>query len=263
MGKTKFEKRHNHHKALITALDAGYQHYSSDIFRWMLEAYLHLVGAPSQAMPDIPDSAAKYVRNTLDTYIEAVQRSEPFEDVMGSVYMECASHWGRSEMGQYFTAQTVADTMALMLLGTDTHDHKPDGQLWRVIDPCVGSGVMLLSMSRAILRDNGPDALKHWSMTGVDLDRTCSMMFAVQMLANCAVHGFRFGEIVALTGNSLSHSPMDYKLVMHAMSPDAPAQPPATHPVRIDMIARSAAEAGVQPSVQLGLFEKEKVACGS
>lgn len=256
MGKQKYDE-YSSHKSLIKALDAGYQHYQSDIFRWMLDAYLALVGAPNLPEPDIPDSAGKYVRDAIDAYAEAVDRSPAFEDVLGTVYMECASRWHKSGLGQFFTPQTVSDMMAAMMLGQDAGQPKSDGDLWRTIDPCIGSGVMMLSMSRAILRQNGADALKLWSITGVDLDLTCSKMFAVQMVANCAMHGFTFGELVAMQGNSLSSSPDDYKLILHATAPSVPAQVPAKHPARIEMIAQSAAQAGVQPPEQLALFDIE------
>lgn len=256
MGKQKF-KQYDSHKSLTQALDAGYQHYRTDIFRWMLEAYLHQAGVPSQAEPDIPDSAGRYVQATLDAYVQAVERSEPFTDILGTVYMDCASHWGRSGMGQFFTPQNIADMMAMMMLGEDTRQPNGNGDLWRTIDPCIGSGVMMLSFSRAILRQQGADALNRWSVTGVDLDGTCSRMFAVQMLANCAFHGFTFGEIVAMQGNSLSSSPDDYRLLLHMTSPDAPPQVTAKHPSRIEAIAQAAIQSGVQPPEQLALFDLE------
>lgn len=257
MGK-KFEQ-YDSHTSLVTALDAGYQHYRTDIFGWMLEAYLFAAGVPSQAKPNIPESAEKYVQQALEAYIEAVERSEPFDDILGSVYMDCASHWGRSGMGQFFTPQNIADMMAMMMLGSDTCEPKADGDLWRTIDPCIGSGVMMLSMSRAILRQHGADALKLWSVTGVDLDITCSRMFTVQMLANCALHGFTFGEVVSMQGNSLSFDPDDFKLLLHATSPEVRNQPPALHPARLEMIAQSAVQSGVQPPEQLALFDLEHV----
>ena len=85
----------------------------------------------------------------------------------------------------------------------------------------------------------GPDALRHLSLTAIDLDWYCAHMTAIQLLANCSVHGLMIGEIAVLRGNSLLSDSLTP--VLHASAPDRQVMP-ILHPVRIESIAQACAQ---------------------
>ncbi|MBZ0201574.1 MAG: SAM-dependent methyltransferase [Ignavibacteria bacterium] len=87
------------------------------------------------------------------------------DDILGQVYME----WNMSNKyrGQFFTPGHVASMMAKML--------SPKG---RILDPCCGSGVMLVEAIKTM--DN--EALDGSVFVGQDIDITCAKMCALNLL---------------------------------------------------------------------------------
>lgn len=235
MAKSKLPS-HSIFMRVADALDCGYEHRQAEMLRWMLSMGLELAGLKQSEC--IPDKAIPRVEQALRVYEEAVLQAEPFTDILGPVYMDLASRWGKSVLGQFFTPQSIAVMMASMTLGEDD----PETRLVTVCDPTCGSGVMMLSMAQVILRSLGPERLRRYSFTGIDLDPVCAHMMALQFLANCAVHKLDLGELVVHCGNSLWPE-RKMELVVHATSPHIPVEalPPALHPQRVRAIQHAAA----------------------
>jgi hypothetical protein len=231
-------------KRVADALDCGYEHRQAEMLRWMLCAGFEVMGM--KPFETIPEKAMPKVRNALKVYEETVLDCEPFTDILGPVYMDLASRWGRSALGQFFTPQSIAVMMAMMTIG----DEAPRGRLVTACDPTCGSGVMMLSLAQVLLRQGEPDRLRRYSFTGVDLDPICARMMAMQFLANCAIHRLEVGELVVFWGDSLlPWTKMD--LLIHATSPSLQPEEvvPAAHPARIWAIQAAAQS-------QLPLFEE-------
>lgn len=217
------------HKDLVKQLTDSHQFRPSELLDGMLEEVLFKFGALKECT--YKPEARPIVQECGRAYLRAVERNEPFADVLGSVYMTLASRWGQKALGQYFTPQPMARMMAYM-----THNNPPspeDGRLLRVSDPACGSGVMVLSFLQVILEREGEGGLQRWSVHGVDLDVTCARMFAVQLLVNCMVHDLAIGEIIAMRGDSLSSRPLT--LVAHAT-----AKTSATHRSEPDVALKAA-----------------------
>lgn len=221
---------------------------SHDTLRWFLATALARFGLKTSETPPA-DTQGDFLSLT-DEYLALVRGAAPFTDILGPAYMLLASHGGRSILGQYFTPQSVADAMALMTLG-DSPAPEEDGRLITVCDPTAGSGVMCLSMCRAVLRQGDPSALARYSVTLIDLDLYCAHMAAVQFLCNLAAHGLTLGEVVVYHGNSLL--PEDgLRVVVHATAQaHSNTVLPAAAPLRCTMIRDAATAAGVG---QLPLF---------
>lgn len=234
---------YRHKKLCQMMLNAsGGRYYSYDLFRWMLDAALGRFGLPTREK--IPPETKELVENIIQAYRALASDCEPFRDILGPIYMELASHGGKSVLGQFFSPQPISRMMAEMLLGDDPSKSK---NLVTACDPACGSGVMLLSWCQTVLDRYGPEALRRCSLTGVDIDMYCARMCAVQFLMNCHVHGLGIGEIVVIRGNSLAPVGSECQVILHATSkhlhPDEIASP--THPRRLQAIQAAAKGAGV------------------
>lgn len=104
-------------------------------------------------------------------------------DALGGVYMHLASNYSAKGMGQFFTPAPMCDMMAGLTIG-DNAEEEP-----RILDPACGSGRMLISAAKLL------PAKTH--LTGIDMDRVCAHMAAVNLCLFNA-HG------VIYHGNSLS-----------------------------------------------------------
>ena len=241
------------------------QYAPHDWFRWMLEDVLaDLTGGRKPNPP--PEAVIGELRELGRLYAQCVIEAPPFTDVLGSLYLSLASHGAKKQLGQYFTPPSVAEIVA-QLKGLPTKPN-PNGGLWSILEPAVGSGAMLLAPAR-ILHRVDPDALQWWSFRGIDKDRFCSLMCAIQLAANAFVHQCAIGEIAVYCGNALV--PMtaeNLDVVIHAVAdperasvrpketavPDAPA--PATGIDATDESASLSYAEGQPPAEtgQLDLF---------
>jgi N-6 DNA Methylase len=235
-------------------LITNHRHYRPDeLLAYMVDDVLAGFGGKVGKAP--PADTLDVLYELGQTYAKCVKFAEPFDDVLGTLYMELASTGGKKWLGQYFTPQPVADMMAMMLIGENRHETRADGSLWKACDPACGSGVMLLSMARAIHMSGDAGAMLRWSFTGVDIDSLVARIAATQMLANGLIHQAAMGELLVLHGNSLSTA--DMRVVVHATRRDLDAKhiAPALCEKRMKAIREAATGAGLQP----GLFDGEEV----
>lgn len=225
-------------QTLEEALDVNPRFRHGEMLRWLLSEALNVIGIERWEIP--PPEAMPHVNNALHVYERRVAEGPPFTDVLGDCYMQLVSRWGESALGQFFTPQPVARMMAEMTL-FDAQEKARDGVLIRACDPAVGSGVMMLSLLQAICQRNGLDALRNWSVTGIDLDPVCARMFALQVVANCAIHRLEVGEVVAYHGDALG--PLDaVKVVLHATAPSTARVMPSDHPSRMAAVVEAVRE---------------------
>lgn len=132
-------------------------------------------------------------------YAEAVADLPPFTELLGAVYMDLASHGHRQGMGQFFTPPHICKLMAQINLG-DCDVGKQVKPI-RIMEPCAGSGSMLLAMCEVILESGGK--LPDYHLTAIDLDVSCVKMTTVQFMANAFIHDLRPGKLDVFQGNSL------------------------------------------------------------
>lgn len=104
---------------------------------------------------------------------------ENFQDILGSIYQEFCYKKGA---GQYFTPQNVSDMMAQMIHGDEISKPLPTDRKLKILDPCCGSGVMLLSFKKVVAHHHGVLAINNFEYYGIDIDITCVKMCRIQML---------------------------------------------------------------------------------
>jgi len=105
-------------------------------------------------------------------------------DYLGEVYMQIASMSKSKVLGQFFTPFHICEMMARVQLG----DIKPlinkaqtDNRRITIMEPCVGSGAMLLACKKVIIEEVGLCGLDHFEFYGQDIDPVCVKMCKIQM----------------------------------------------------------------------------------
>ena len=91
---------------------------------------------------------------------------ETRKDILGDLFQGAITY---GEAGQFYTPETITQLMAEMTLAQDESEN---GAHKRVLDPCCGSGRMLLSVAT-----RNP----HWEFVGQDIDLRCVRMTAINL----------------------------------------------------------------------------------
>jgi type I restriction-modification system DNA methylase subunit len=117
------------------------------------------------------------------------------KDVLGTYY---EGHISRGKLGQFFTPMHVCELMATLNKG----EVNVSGASKRILDPCCGSGRMLLAGAKV----HGPHNLFY----GIDIDQTCAKMAALNLFLN----GIFGGEIMCANALSPDSFEISYKISM-------------------------------------------------
>jgi type I restriction-modification system DNA methylase subunit len=105
--------------------------------------------------------------------MEEQLKSDMGNDVLGSFYEQNLYRKGAS---QYFTPWPICTMMASFTTHADLSYREP----LRILDPCCGSGRMLMASAKV----NGPDHEYY----GIDIDPTCVKMTAINLFLNGMFH---------------------------------------------------------------------------
>jgi hypothetical protein len=156
---------------LMKVLNRGYNSY--DIFNDWLDLMLYALQREDERYLEIVrryKNTAKQGEREIDYFAQTfaelqLEMMRTNEDILGQVYIE----WNQSNKyrGQYFTPKHVASMMAKCL--------NPKG---RILDPCCGSGVMLVEAIKTM--DN--ETLGQSLICGQDIDLTCVKMCALNLV---------------------------------------------------------------------------------
>ncbi|OGV66916.1 MAG: hypothetical protein A2283_24310 [Lentisphaerae bacterium RIFOXYA12_FULL_48_11] len=115
-------------------------------------------------------------------YSETVKEN-PFGDILGELFMELDIQSARS--GQYFTPWEIAEFMTRMTFSREGFERavKEKGEV-TVIDPAVGSGVMLLAYGKIVHDEFGREGVNKLRLYGTDIDIRCVHMCKIQLRIN-------------------------------------------------------------------------------
>ena len=129
-------------------------------------------------------------------YTDAVEQM-PFRDILGEMFMKLDVNSARS--GQFFTPQPVAEMMARMQFSRESFEEhvKEKGEV-TVMDPAVGSGVMLLAFAKVVHDELGRPGVNKLRLYGMDIDERCVLMCRIQLRMNGLDS---FGRMACLLGN--------------------------------------------------------------
>ncbi len=206
-------------------------------FDWLLDDCLAVFGRRIEAVP--PEKARERISELAGLYAEEVIRAEPFDDVLGGIYMEISSRFKCKSMGQYFTPEPIARMMAEISFSIDDTKH-----LTSVCDPACGAGVMLLSCAKVALQRGNP--LSKVGFYAVDLDGVCARMSALQLMANAFINRLDLGEVLVYHGNALGDCEAWVPVVhaTHKGLPESEILPEFVHRERVSVAATEQAEQG-------------------
>ena len=118
----------------------------------------------------------------LQVYTDAVEE-RPFRDVLGELFMRLDANAARN--GQVFTPWEIAGLMARMQFSREEFEAlaREKGEV-SVIDPAVGSGVLLLAFAHLVHAELGRPAVRKLRLYGTDIDRRCVLMCRIQLRMN-------------------------------------------------------------------------------
>jgi len=102
-------------------------------------------------------------------------------DILGDLFQGAITY---GEAGQYLTPESITSVMATMSL----HDMGNHTERRRVLDPCCGSGRMLLAVA---------EQCPHWEFVGQDVDLRCVRMTAI----NLALRNL-YGHVIEPSGQN-------------------------------------------------------------
>ncbi len=187
-------------------------HRAVDWFNWLVDDCLANFGKRLEQPWEKKQNDHLFELGKL--YGKAVVEN-PFKDILGSIYQELASNFGKKGMGQYFTPNSLAGMMTAI---NYNRAHFENQEVVRFYEPASGSGVFPLSFMKTVLQDN-PEFMKKLSITCVDLDLLCVKMTVLQVLGNNLMHDCHLGEIKVYHGNSLG-DPNNLDVFYHASTPD-------------------------------------------
>jgi len=115
-------------------------------------------------------------------YAQAVE-AFPFRDILGQLFMRLDVK--SAAAGQYFSPQSIAEMMARMQFSRESFEAlvREKGEV-TVMDPAVGSGVMLLAFADVVNQELGRAGVNKLRLYGMDIDRRCVLMCRIQLRMN-------------------------------------------------------------------------------
>jgi len=153
-----------------------------DIWWAVLDRYTP--GAEERYLEGVKDLSSRAVEAMTEGFALLMQHfcvDGKYDDVLGKLYMDIASDWGKRALGQFFTPWPICLCMAQFLIGDLDIDRFLDGPAFTVNEPALGSGAMLLAM-RAVVADKfGRWYTRGLHVTGQDIDHLCVTMARIQL----------------------------------------------------------------------------------
>lgn len=147
--------------------------------------------------PEYLQEATRWERPHLERMGEALgqlfceMEAKPYRDVLGPVHMEWGSKGDHQWNGEFYTPADVCRAMVRMTLP----DELPEDRPLEVLEPCCGSGTMVLACAEALFDRGLPPS--RMRVTCIDTNRlACDMCFV-----NLTMWGI---PATVVHGNSLS-----------------------------------------------------------
>lgn len=136
------------------------------------------------AIRDLDSEMLDLFSQGLAVVVEHFWYNGGYADLFGPVYMEICDHWRGSSLGQFFTPWEVCKMMAKLQFEERLVEKVSRGEPLSVIDPCCGSGTMLLAARAVVAERYGRDVADRMSLNGQDVDRICCLMSKIQIRAS-------------------------------------------------------------------------------
>ncbi len=138
-----------------------------------------------QAVSKMDKRAVQIASEIVGLLIKAFCYDYCIWDYLGEIYMQVASLSKSKALGQLFTPFHICEVMAKMNLGNVKErivKAKVDNKNCSIMEPCVGSGAMLLACKKVIIEEAGLAGLDYFEFVGSDIDSLCVKMCKIQMI---------------------------------------------------------------------------------
>lgn len=133
----------------------------------------------------LSEGAVRHATRGFGVLLQHFCVDDSYEDLLGPAYMMLAENWGKERLGQYFTPWNVAVAMAEMTVADHDFDENP---ALSIMDPAVGSGVMLLACRHVVAKRKGRNVASRLTLAGQDIDPVCVDMAKIQVMMTDDYH---------------------------------------------------------------------------
>lgn len=172
----------------------------------LIEQNYHLFGGWTNAFEQVLDLTLYALNREEDNYMKTVSQMDKravtvtsqivgilmkvlcydycIWDYLGEVYMQIASMSKSKVLGQFFTPFHICEMMARVQLGDIKcliSKSQMENRRVSIMEPCAGSGAMLLACKKVIIEEVGLYGLDHFEFFAQDIDPVCVKMCRVQM----------------------------------------------------------------------------------
>jgi len=220
----------------------AYSHQLSTVFSGFCRLAACALAAQTREAEYLAE-AKRWTKPELTLFAEALgcltheMEQKPFEDVLGTHYMEFAlSQKGQQWNGEFHTPKTICDFMARLTF--DPATMPAEGPI-AVCEPACGAGAMILSLGEAC----PPAVRRRLRVTAIDINATaCDMCFINTTLWGIPARVIH-GDTIALKFHS-AWSNIHYlapwlPLALRPQAPEAMAQGQPPTPVEVERIRLS------------------------
>ncbi len=187
------------------------------------------------------EEAKRWERADLDLFGQALgalvleMEKKPFEDLIGSHYMEFAlSAKGQQWNGEFHTPKPICDLMARMTISDMSS--LPAGGPITVCEPACGAGAMILSLAEVC----EPEVRRRLRVTAMDVSRTaCDMTFINTTLWGIPtriIHGNTLSMECWAAWSNIHYIAPWPPLALRSQTPEAAEQGEPPKPVEIARI---------------------------
>jgi len=167
---------------------------TAQLYTWFIDGLLE--GFNVLKIEPIPSEAKEAVENITQCYLKLVRERDVFCDVLGPARISLSPYWPVDENVLPFTPQPVADLIADSKIALH-NTLQPANTTPSIYDPTCGSGTVLLSMMRALLKYEATSNINHWNVKATDRDLLSVKACALQFLINAAIFGVGPGHFQA------------------------------------------------------------------
>lgn len=182
MKKITFDKGSYQDKFLVLLKSIAYNKRESELFTdfiTMASAALYTWKKDEKVEKEYLARAKLYNREQLDKFTKllayiSLAFDEEEKDFLGGIY-QCLN-MGSNRLSQFFTPQDISDSLVQLTLQPGI---KP-GKVTTILDPCCGSGVMLISAANEVKRQDEKN-IEHVLLIGQDIDSLCAHITFIQL----------------------------------------------------------------------------------
>lgn len=167
----------------LSAVCASFDKFASKYASWgydtvfedLLNTMLYIGSHKTLFAVEYANACEKYGETELiELVLNITDASEGYRDALGEIYMDIASRYKSSALGQFFTPQNIVDLMAALVMPQDSETPM------RMGDPGgCGSGRNILVMAKCI----GEGRWRH-CFEGTDIDMLCVKMTTINCFMN-------------------------------------------------------------------------------